>query len=203
MPADAGPQPAPPPTGDATRRALLDAATALFAEQGYDRTTVRAIAERAGVNQALLFRYFGNKEAVFARAAAERALAVLHGGPADELLPRTLASILDPGPGPEQSLFDSVLRSAGSSEVAQATRDELATAFIAAFAEHVTADGATDPQDAALRAELLLGWLLGVHLLRNVLHSDAVSAAEPDVVTGYVTRAAAGLLSRDRGPLSR
>lgn len=199
---DAGPQPraasiAAPSSGDASRRALLDAAASLFAEQGYDRTTVRAIADRAGVNQALLFRYFGNKEAVFVRAGAERALAVLHGGPPDELLGRTLASILDPGPGPEQGLFDVVLRSAGSSEVAQAVRDELATAFVGAFAEHVTGEGATDAGDTALRAELLLGWLLGVHLLRNVLRSDAVSAASPDVVTGYVTRGAAALLADD------
>lgn len=196
MPADAGPQPVPPPSGDTSRRALLTAAAELFAEQGYDRTTVRAIADRAKVNQALLFRYFGNKEAVFARVAAERALAVLHGGPPDELLPRTLGSILRPGTGPEQGLFDSVLRSAGSSEAAQATRDELATAFITAFAEHVTARGADGPQDAALRAELLLGWLLGIHLLRNVLRSDAVSAADPDAVAGHVTRAATALLAR-------
>ncbi|MFP5070397.1 TetR family transcriptional regulator [Pseudonocardia nantongensis] len=195
MPADAGPLPDSPPSGDTSRRALLTAAAELFAEQGYDRTTVRAIADRAGVNQALLFRYFGNKEAVFARVAAERALAVLHGGPQDELLPRTLRSILSPGPGPEHDLFESVLRSAGSSEATRAARDELATAFISAFTTHVVGDGG-DPQGAALRAELLLGWLLGIHLLRNVLHTDAVAGAGPEAVTGHVTRAAAALLSR-------
>ncbi|MFP5020632.1 TetR/AcrR family transcriptional regulator [Pseudonocardia phyllosphaerae] len=193
MPA-AGPpsEPAPAPDdGGATRRALLTAAAELFAEQGYDRTTVRAIAERAGVNQALLFRHFGNKEAVFARVAAERALAVLHAGPSGELLARTLGSILTERSGPENDLFDSVLRSAGSTEALRVARDELAHAFTAAFA----AQAAGEPSDAALRAELLLGWLLGINLLRNVLHTDAVSGADPAAVDAHVTRAATALLT--------
>jgi AcrR family transcriptional regulator len=53
---------------DATRTALIAAARELFACDGFDRTTVRGIADRAGVNQALLFRYFGNKEGLFAEA---------------------------------------------------------------------------------------------------------------------------------------
>ena len=54
----------------ATKAALLDAAASLFAERGFDRTTVRDIAKQAGVNQALLFRYFGTKEALFEEVIA-------------------------------------------------------------------------------------------------------------------------------------
>src|SRR3981189_566493 len=54
----------------ATREALLAAAGKLFAERGFDRTTVRDIAKLAGVNQALLFRYFGSKEGVFEEVMA-------------------------------------------------------------------------------------------------------------------------------------
>ncbi len=187
-----------------TRQALLDAAGYLFTAEGYDRTTVRAIAERAGVNQALLFRYFGNKEALFARVLAAQAMEVLHGGPPDELLERTLRSILVPTGTAEATrtgLFDSALRSAGSSEVVDALRDELGVAYTAEFAALAGGDpGAPqgpdgpDGADAVLRAELLLAWLLGVNLLRNVLGSEAIRDADPDVVVGHVVRAARTML---------
>lgn len=59
----------------ATKAALLDAAAELFADRGFDRTTVRDIAHRAGVNQALLFRYFGSKDALFEHVMARGGLA--------------------------------------------------------------------------------------------------------------------------------
>jgi AcrR family transcriptional regulator len=43
---------------------ILDAALACFAEQGYDATRVRHIAERAGVSEAALYRHHPSKEAV-------------------------------------------------------------------------------------------------------------------------------------------
>ncbi|EDY45370.1 TetR/AcrR family transcriptional regulator [Streptomyces sp. SPB074] len=41
---------------------LLAAATRLFAEQGYDRTSVQEIVEAAGVTKGALYHYFGSKE---------------------------------------------------------------------------------------------------------------------------------------------
>ena len=48
-----------------TRKALLDAASRRFAADGYSSTTVRDIADDAGVNVALINRYFGSKEGLF------------------------------------------------------------------------------------------------------------------------------------------
>jgi AcrR family transcriptional regulator len=50
----------------ATRSAILEAATRRFAFQGYEHTGVRAIAADAGVTAALVNRYFGSKEGLFA-----------------------------------------------------------------------------------------------------------------------------------------
>lgn len=50
------------------RRLLLDAARTLFAKQEYRSTTTREIAEAAGVTEALLFRHFGSKAALFREA---------------------------------------------------------------------------------------------------------------------------------------
>ncbi|NEC53092.1 TetR family transcriptional regulator [Actinospica acidiphila] len=43
-------------------QAILDTAVRLFAEQGYERTTIAQIAREAGISQRSLFRYFGTKE---------------------------------------------------------------------------------------------------------------------------------------------
>ena len=48
----------------ATRRRLLDAANALFRDQGYEGTTAAAIARRAGVTERTFFRYFPSKAEV-------------------------------------------------------------------------------------------------------------------------------------------
>jgi AcrR family transcriptional regulator len=52
----------------ATRQAILEAATRRFAAQGYERAGVREIAADAGVTAALVNRYFGSKEGLFAEA---------------------------------------------------------------------------------------------------------------------------------------
>src|SRR2546425_227876 len=49
---------------DRTRAAIVDAALALFSEQGFTETTVDAIAERADVGRRTFFRYFPAKESV-------------------------------------------------------------------------------------------------------------------------------------------
>lgn len=51
------------------RRLLLDAAREVFSEHGYARASTRAIAERAGIAEALLFRNFGSKASLFEEVA--------------------------------------------------------------------------------------------------------------------------------------
>ena len=57
-----------------SRRAVLDAAHALFVEQGYGATTIELVAERAGVSKPTVFNAVGNKVALF-RAVRDRAMA--------------------------------------------------------------------------------------------------------------------------------
>src|SRR4051812_15654409 len=53
----------------ATQAALLQAARRLMNERGIDGTSTRDVAQAAGVNQGLVYRYFGSKEKLFAEAA--------------------------------------------------------------------------------------------------------------------------------------
>jgi len=57
--------------GAETREAILAAAADEFAEKGFELASAREICRRAGVNSALLSRYFGSKEAIY-RIVAKR-----------------------------------------------------------------------------------------------------------------------------------
>ena len=64
----------------ATRTALLDAAEAIMLDEGYAAVTTRRVGTRAGLNNALVFYYFGTVDALFIelfRRGAERSLARL------------------------------------------------------------------------------------------------------------------------------
>ena len=60
--------------GEATREALYQAAIRGFDERGYDATTLRDIAEAAGVSPGLLYRYFPSKQAVVLALYGERSV---------------------------------------------------------------------------------------------------------------------------------
>jgi AcrR family transcriptional regulator len=50
--------------GEATRERILDVALELFTGQGYDKTSLRDIAERLGITKAALYYYFERKEEI-------------------------------------------------------------------------------------------------------------------------------------------
>jgi AcrR family transcriptional regulator len=51
-----------------TEAAILTTARRLFAETGFERATIRAVAQQAGVDPALVMQYYGSKEELFAAA---------------------------------------------------------------------------------------------------------------------------------------
>ncbi|NUR28403.1 MAG: TetR family transcriptional regulator, partial [Catenulispora sp.] len=55
--------------GSVTKQAILVAARERFATDGYERATIRAIAADASIDPAMVIRYFGSKEKLFAAAA--------------------------------------------------------------------------------------------------------------------------------------
>ncbi|WP_279583306.1 helix-turn-helix domain-containing protein [Fodinicola feengrottensis] len=54
-----------------TQERILAEARGLFAERGYERTTIRAVATAAQVDPALVMQYFGSKEELFGRAPSK------------------------------------------------------------------------------------------------------------------------------------
>src|SRR5256885_15362259 len=74
-------KPTKTPKGEQTRAAILKAALDLLREHGYEATTMRAIAKRAGVSLGNAYHYFGSKEhliqAFYHRTHEEHLAAVL------------------------------------------------------------------------------------------------------------------------------
>ncbi|GHC40910.1 TetR/AcrR family transcriptional regulator [Streptomyces cinnamoneus] len=175
---------------DATRRSLVEAAAELFAERGYDRTTVRAIAARAGVNQALLFRYFGSKTALFGEVVAMDGRRQLRETPAERLLETALRNLLAPAgdaPPGDRSL-EVFLRSVGGDDEAARTSRRLTEEYTGVLA------GLTRAEDAELRSALVLAWLLGIGLTRVVVRQEPLAGADPEHVCRLMLTAARTLL---------
>jgi AcrR family transcriptional regulator len=77
------------------RRQILAAARALFAERGFHATTTRDLATAADINDALLYRYFPDKQAILA-ALTDEAIAILRELPkAPEQAPLPLDQLLE------------------------------------------------------------------------------------------------------------
>ncbi|MEV0071979.1 MULTISPECIES: TetR/AcrR family transcriptional regulator [unclassified Amycolatopsis] len=174
----------------ATKAALLDAAEQLFAERGFDRTTVRDIAGRAGANQALLFRYFGSKEALFESVMARGGFAQLEATQPEHLFAETLRSLLKDDSERRDRSLETYLRSTGTDGAGAALRDQLGEEYARALAS------LTDEPDAALRADLALAWLLGIGLVRAVTRKDPLASASPEDVARLTGPAVRTLLER-------
>lgn len=98
-------KPATPETGrgEQTKRLIVDTAVRLFRDQGYDKTTMRGIAQAAGVSVGNAYYYFPSKDHLVQQfyatvqedTAAAVAGALAKGGPFDERLRVALTGMLD------------------------------------------------------------------------------------------------------------
>jgi AcrR family transcriptional regulator len=144
---------------EASRQALLDAATRLFDERGYDATTVRDIGEQAGVDPALIARYFGSKEDLYLAALARGGRTTLPTDPLEALetiLRRSEAQGIGPIP---LAMVSPTLTDAIRDQIRDIIRTRVVEPLAGELAERRVAD-------AELRAELLFALALGVSLTR-------------------------------------
>jgi AcrR family transcriptional regulator len=144
------------------RELLLQAATTLFAERGFDRTTTREIAEQAGVDATLIARYFGSKTGLYL-AALRFELGV--GAPPDLLQRDRMIGLLgrveSRGPGP---VFQSAVRAHEDEVVQSAAREALHVRLVDPLRQRYEAAGLDRPQ---LRAEITVAAFAGVVLGRS------------------------------------
>ncbi|WP_133916234.1 TetR/AcrR family transcriptional regulator [Streptomyces sp. NBC_00582] len=164
---------------DRTKATILRAARERFAAQGYERTTIRAVASDAGIDPSMVMRYFGNKAQLFdATLAIDLRLPDFTDVPADELAQALVRHFLTRWEGdPADDALLVLMRSAVTNEQAAARMHEI---FAAQVAPALAA--ALGPDLAARRAGLVSAQLLGLGLTRYLLRLPAVTTLTPDEI---------------------
>ncbi|MEV6180885.1 TetR family transcriptional regulator [Streptomyces sp. NPDC052015] len=164
---------------EATKAAILRAARHLLARHAHGDITLKAVAERAGVSAPLVVKYFGNKDALFARVMsfAKDADALLD-APLEELGRHMVRHVLV---SQRERGADPVLRIAFAPLHGE-HGDVLRANFRAQVTERLAAR-LTGP-DAGLRAELAVATLLGLGVMFGVARGPELRAATVEEIAG-------------------
>jgi AcrR family transcriptional regulator len=167
-----------------TEERILDTAAGFFAADGYERTTIRAVASAAGVDPALVMHYFGSKQELFRRVIEAAPVPDFNRTPgqAAEQILASLADRLASEPTASLTLLRSMLT---SPEAASA-----ASVAIARYQAQITQ--AIPADDASLRAAVISAITLGIIVSRHLIKSDELATAGPAEVISLLRP---GLLS--------
>jgi AcrR family transcriptional regulator len=158
-----------------TEEKILTVAQQMFADVGYDRTTIRAVASAAGVDAGLVMHYFGSKDQLFARAAAVPVDELAGDGVVEALL-ASLADRLDGEPVASLAVMRSMLTNADAAERYRAAAGPQLDRITAGIA------GA----DAELRASLLSAIVHGVLIERYLLRLGRLADASPEQIVALL-----------------
>lgn len=159
-----------PRRSDATKAAILAAAREQFAANGYQAATIRAVAAQAGIDPAMVMRYFGNKEGLFAAAAEfDLRLPDLSSRPRREVGAALVEHFLDRWEGDETLM--ALLRTAVTHEAAAERMQAIFATQVGPMVARLCGEtGAA----AARRAGLIATQILGLALCRYVLRLPPV-----------------------------
>lgn len=179
-----------------TREAILTAARVCFAERGFDATSLRRIAETAGVDQSLVHHFYGTKENLFLQALElpgkiEEAITAAAQGGLDGIGERVVRAHL--------SVWDDVssrpalmtmVRSAAIHRAAAARLRETATGILAR-----ALGGVITGEDAMLRTSMVATQLVGLAMMRYVAHLEPLASADTDTVARHYGRAVQAIVT--------
>ncbi|WP_406140092.1 TetR family transcriptional regulator [Streptomyces sp. NBC_01089] len=169
-----------------TREAILTAARTCFADRGFDATSLRRIAETAGVDQALVHHFYGTKENLFIQALElpgmmREAIASAARGGIEGVgvrLVRAHMSVWDDVSA--RPALMTMVRSAAIHQAAAAQLRDTATAILAdALSEVITGE------DVGLRASLIATQLVGLALMRYVLALEPLASVDAETVARH------------------
>ncbi|MER7406381.1 TetR family transcriptional regulator [Streptomyces sp. NPDC000070] len=174
-------RPARKRSASATRTALRAAAAFRFGKYGYEGTSVRDIAGDVGVDAALVYRYFGSKEALFNDVSGTgKIFEPLLEEPVEAIPDWFCALLMGQPRGDFPHPVLSVLRSSGRDEAVARLRADFTDVFSHRLAARL------DGPDADLRAELLAAWMLGTSLMRTEIRPPALVSVPDATLERYL-----------------
>jgi AcrR family transcriptional regulator len=167
------------PGNQDTRQSILEAARQIFAERGFDKASIRAIATEAKVDPALVHHYFGTKDKLFLESMnapinpgelVPQALA----GPREEAGERLVRMALTVWDSPAGTAALALFRSAMSNEwTARLLREFVITQVL----RKAVVEMSLDPAEAPMRTALLATQIAGLLTTRYVLKIEPVASA--------------------------
>lgn len=165
------------------------AARKLFAEHGYDRATIRAIAAEAKTDPGLVMRYFESKEELFARVAVVDQHEPIGGTPEQvaELLLASLGAKVTAEPVAALAAVRSMFT---HPEAAKEVREAM-------LAEQRQAAETVAGDDADLRTGLIGALTLGTVIGRYLLVLDGLRDAPPDRIVALLRQSFHSILHGD------
>jgi AcrR family transcriptional regulator len=162
-----------------TKARILAAARQMFASQGYERATVRAIAAAAEADPALIVRYFGSKDGLFAAAAAfDLRLPNVSSLPREAWGAALVSHFLERWEGdPDDRALRILLRAAVTNAQAAERIREIFSRQLLPVVAQIVPNG-----DSERRAGLVASQILGFALCRYILELPSVAAMDQHAV---------------------
>jgi len=177
-------------SGEDTRAALLAAAREEFTERGFDGATVRRIAERAGVDAAMVNHWFGGKDQLFTAtlelpgdpSALVRSVIDGDAGTLGERIVGMFLQVWDGGPGgvrggPMIALLRSV---AAHPSAVRMIREFVSRAILRPFVTPVAPDRVDE------RAALVASQMLGLGMIRYVVQLEPLASADHPTIIALI-----------------
>lgn len=174
--------------GESTARDdILEAARKLFSDNGFDRTTLRQVAEAASVDAALISHYFGNKRGLFVAAVEfpsdpAEVLEPVRTCPLDELAATALRQILQVWRSPAGPGVVARFRQALTNGEDDLVRDLLAGVILAPIRDRLQ----SHRDDLDLRLTLFASQIAGLLVTREILALPPLRAADVDQLVAAV-----------------
>ncbi len=194
-------RPGRPPGNSRTQEAIAAAARRQFAELGYERTTIRGVAQEARVDPALVHHFFGSKQKLFLSVTElpfrpEKTLPEVLAGRRSEAglrLARFAVGLLET---PEsREVMTGILRAAASEPEAAQLARELATERIVG-----AISGSLGVEDAPLRANLVASQSIGLVMARYILRVEPLASMAPEALVEALAPSFQHYLTRPLGP---
>ncbi len=187
MPKDA-PQGAPKRrrNAQATREAIIEAARVRFMSSAYEQVSLRDVAAAAGIDPALVIRYFGSKEGLFERVLTTELVAPAHavGDRATFGARMAAAAFRKDEAHHRYETINTAIWSAASPTAARIVKRDVEERFVKPLA------AALEGPDAEIRASLIMALMMGTAILHRMLEvppldGDDMSAVVPHLASVF------------------
>jgi TetR/AcrR family transcriptional regulator len=175
---------------------IITAAATLFAAKGFNGTTTRAIAKTAGISEALLFKHFPTKRALYAAILAEKAeisqlmdsVEAAAEKRDDEQVFRLIAGFrIHRGADPTllRLLLFSALENHELSHMFFRNRHRVFYEYLAGYIERRAEEGAFRPVDSLLAAQAFIG-IIVYHRILHEIFNVPLHCTPEEAVSAYV-----------------